>query len=53
MAGELRSKTSVKLLRDGNKIPVLGLGTYMLSGETALVALQQGYRLLDTATLYE
>jgi len=40
-------------LRDGNAIPVLGLGTYMTGGQAAAWALEKGYRLVDTASLYE
>lgn len=45
-------------LNDGRNIPVLGLGTWLLNngGEcerTCLYAVQQGYRQLDTADLYE
>ena len=43
-----------KKLRDGRKMPVLGLGTYNIaSTESAVLwALQAGYRLIDTASLY-
>lgn len=45
------------LLNDGRRLPAIGLGTYGLRGEagTAAVvsALEQGYRLLDTAVNYE
>lgn len=44
-------------LNDGNKIPVMGFGTYRLaSGKeaeaAALHALRTGYRLIDTASYY-
>ena len=43
-------------LNDGVEIPVLGLGTWTLSGKSAknavLWALGAGYRLIDTATIY-
>jgi len=43
-------------LRDGNRIPALGLGTYGLDGqpgvEAILSAIDDGYRLLDTAYNY-
>lgn len=43
-------------LNDGNKMPVLGLGTFMLSPEDAensvYNALNAGYRLIDTANAY-
>ena len=43
----------VKSLKDGNKIPVLGLGTYLGGLKDVSYGLKQGYRLIDTATLYE
>jgi len=43
-------------LNNGVKIPILGLGTYLATGneayEAALFALQNGYRHIDTATFY-
>ena len=42
-----------KTLKDGNKMPVLGLGTYLGGGKDVSCALKCGYRLIDTATLYE
>lgn len=43
-------------LNDGNKMPVLGLGTFMLSPDEAensvYNALKCGYRLIDTANAY-
>lgn len=43
-------------LNNGLKMPILGLGTYSLTGDTAynsvLSALAQGYRLIDTAYMY-
>ncbi|MDE6373034.1 MAG: aldo/keto reductase, partial [Clostridia bacterium] len=43
-------------LNSGYEMPVLGLGTYSLTGETCkssvLSALSQGYRLIDTAHMY-
>jgi diketogulonate reductase-like aldo/keto reductase len=43
-------------LRDGNRIPALGLGTYGLDGaagvDAILSAIDDGYRLLDTAYNY-
>ena len=51
--------SSTITLNDGVVMPMFGLGTYMLSGgvggdaETITsFALQNGYRLLDTATFY-
>lgn len=40
-------------LIDGSQIPVLGLGTYLADEKACALALKHGYRLLDTATLYE
>lgn len=44
-------------LRDGNRIPALGLGTYGLNGQPGidaiLSAIDAGYRLIDTAYNYE
>lgn len=44
-------------MKDGNKIPVLGLGTWQLTGEncTTIVkkALELDYRHIDTAEIYE
>lgn len=43
-------------LNNGLKMPILGLGTYSLTGDAAynsvLSALAQGYRLIDTAHMY-
>ena len=41
-----------KTLRDDNKMPVLGLGTYLGGGKDVSCALKCGYRLIDTASLY-
>ena len=44
-------------LNNGVQIPLLGLGTYLATGSTAQravrVALECGYRHIDTATLYD
>jgi 2,5-diketo-D-gluconate reductase A len=44
-------------LNDGNTLPAVGFGTYPLSGEDGIAAIQgaleAGYRLLDTAVNYE
>lgn len=44
-------------LNDGNSLPALGLGTYAATGREGAkaiqLALQQGYRLIDTAAYYE
>ena len=42
----------MKTLKDGSKIPLLGLGTYLIGGQPVSWALEKGYRLIDTATLY-
>jgi len=43
-------------LTNGKKMPLLGLGTWQMSGSEAeqavLRALEQGYRLIDTASMY-
>lgn len=43
-------------LNDGNIMPVIGLGTYSLTGDICVnavsQALQSGYRLIDTAYIY-
>ena len=45
------------ILNDGNKIPAIGYGTYKATNEDGyeviLNAIKAGYRLLDTAKLYE
>ena len=44
------------MLNSGYEMPILGLGTYSLTGNTCksavLSALSQGYRLIDTAHMY-
>lgn len=44
-------------LNDGNKLPMLGFGTYKATAEagtrSVLEALDRGYRLIDTAAKYE
>ncbi len=44
-------------LNDGHQLPAIGFGTYPLRGEvgveTILSALQEGYRLIDSAVNYE
>ncbi|KRM08126.1 2,5-diketo-D-gluconic acid reductase B [Liquorilactobacillus ghanensis DSM 18630] len=44
-------------LNDGNQIPVIGFGTYLLNGASGCnvitQAIQRGYRLLDDAVNYE
>lgn len=45
------------LLNDGNKIPVVGFGTYKLTGQEGInavaYAIANGYRMIDTATAYK
>lgn len=52
---ELRSP--VVALNDGNKIPQLGLGVYKvedaIAADLVVNALELGYRLIDTASMYE
>ena len=40
-------------LHDSNRIPVLGLGTWLAEEKACALALKHGYRHVDTATLYE
>lgn len=44
-------------LNTGNKMPLVGLGTWNLRGEECVQvvskAIQLGYRLIDTAQMYE
>jgi 2,5-diketo-D-gluconate reductase A len=51
------AKSPVMPLLDGNTIPTLGLGVYKVENEVAAplvsYALQNGYRLIDTASMYE
>eukprot|EP00485_Elphidium_margaritaceum_P018199 CAMPEP_0202726494 /NCGR_PEP_ID=MMETSP1385-20130828/184641_1 /ASSEMBLY_ACC=CAM_ASM_000861 /TAXON_ID=933848 /ORGANISM="Elphidium margaritaceum" /LENGTH=316 /DNA_ID=CAMNT_0049392715 /DNA_START=8 /DNA_END=958 /DNA_ORIENTATION=- len=48
----------IKILNDGNKIPMIGFGTYKLGGNTLSVrdavkyAIEIGYRHIDTAIFY-
>ena len=51
-------KQNYLTLNDGNKIPQMGLGVYMVRGDeltckTCLAALQMGYRHIDTAHAYQ
>lgn len=43
-------------LNDGNKIPIIGFGTYLATGqkgtESVKIALEKGYRMIDTAAKY-
>lgn len=53
----MNSDVPERTLNDGNTLPVLGFGTYTLNGEGAVEvicsAIEQGYRLLDSAFDYE
>lgn len=50
-------QTTRRLLNDGTDIPALGFGTYPLLGQdgaaAVLGAIENGYRLIDTAVNYE
>lgn len=51
----IKSESTV-ILHTGNKMPVLGLGTWQLTNNTAGIvanALELGYRLIDTSSDYE
>ena len=59
MSQQQQSKKDIpfKLLSDGNKMPMLGFGTFQFPenevGEVLKTAiLDQGYRLIDTAPTY-
>ena len=45
------------ILNDGNKIPIVGLGTYKATEQEGIESVQnalaKGYRLIDTAAIYE
>jgi len=53
---ELKIDTKIEL-HNGIFIPIIGLGTWVLNGKAAYNAvswaLEMGYRLIDTATVYE
>ena len=58
MAFTLTPSTATVALNDGNRMPVLGLGVYLAQNggeaeQAVLWALQRGYRLIDTAKIYE
>jgi diketogulonate reductase-like aldo/keto reductase len=50
-------KTSTFTLNTGRRIPLIGLGTYLLLGEVGVKAIKNafncGYTHLDTASLYK
>lgn len=52
----LNLATKTVTLNDGNIMPIIGLGTYSLTGDVCIssvsVALKSGYRLIDTAYIY-
>ncbi|KRM00066.1 aldo/keto reductase [Liquorilactobacillus satsumensis] len=54
---ELAKQTPFLELRDGNRLPQVGFGTYKLRGAAGVNTIQQalnnGYRALDTAVNYE
>ena len=52
MAG-LDSLQCTKRLLDGRSLPVFGLGTWLLKANAVKTAIELGYRLIDTASLYE
>ncbi|MDE6442652.1 MAG: aldo/keto reductase [Clostridia bacterium] len=56
LASGVNGKAPIVKLNSGYEMPVLGLGTYSLTGDTCknavLSALSQGYRLIDTAHMY-
>jgi len=49
--------TRAVCLNDGNKIPLFGLGCFLMEAEKTVSAtefsLKHGYRLIDTATMYK
>lgn len=58
-AAVLSSPASTVTLRDGNKMPALGLGVFKAEAagdackNACLSALQLGYRHIDTAQIYQ
>lgn len=52
----VNGKAPVIKLNSGYDMPVVGLGTYSLHGDTCVnsvrAAIQNGYRLIDTASYY-
>lgn len=56
LSGGLNGKAPVVKLASGYDLPVVGLGTYALHGNTCVnavrTALESGYRLIDTASFY-
>ena len=56
LSGGRNGKAPVVKLSSGYGLPVVGLGTYALHGNTCMnavrTALESGYRLIDTASFY-
>ena len=56
LSGGRNGKAPVVKLSSGYDLPVVGLGTYALHGNTCMnavrTALESGYRLIDTASFY-
>lgn len=56
LASGINGKAPTVLLNSGYEMPILGMGTYSLHGDTCvnsvLSALQSGVRLIDTAYMY-
>lgn len=54
MAVNIKDISSTITLNDGVVMPTFGLGTYRIhSADIMMFALQNGYRMLDTAAFYE
>lgn len=45
-------ETKIKL-NDGNEMPIIGFGTIRVPDEAIIQAVESGYRLLDTASMYK
>lgn len=56
LASGINGKAPTVMLNSGYEMPILGIGTYSLQGDTCvnsvLSALQSGVRLIDTAYMY-
>jgi len=56
-SGELNLGTGILLSKSGSKLPLLGYGTYLCTDDIAAysvrMALEEGYRHIDTAEFYE
>ncbi|KAL1573008.1 Aldo_ket_red domain-containing protein [Candida albicans] len=53
MSAQLKTNNDRIALNNGNKIPVIGLGTWESNKDAFLTALKLGYRHIDTATIYK